>query len=86
MALNAKQRWTLARLFERPMPAEMSWDDIESLLRALGATIQQRAGSRISVTLNGLPTVFHVPHPQRVASHGRLRAVRKFLEDAGVRP
>lgn len=86
MTRNAKQQRTLNRLFEKPQPAEMRWDDIESLLVALGATITQRAGSRVAATLNGLPTVFHVPHPERIAAQGRIRAVRKFLEDAGVQP
>lgn len=84
--MNARQRRTLERLFADPPPAEVAWDDIESLLRALGATIEQGRGSRVRITLGERRAVFHVPHPQRRAARGRLRAVRDFLHSAEVRP
>lgn len=86
VSVNTKQRKTLERLFTSPTPADIAWADIESLLRALGAEIDEGTGSRIRVKLNGVPAAFHVPHPRRRAAQGRIRAVRAFLEDAGVRP
>jgi len=84
--MNTKQRRTLEAIFRKPVPASLPWDDIESLFTALGAEIGQRAGSRIVVALGDASAVFHVPHPQRIAAHGRIRDVRKFLERAGVTP
>jgi len=84
--VNTKQRKTLELLFANPIPADIAWADIESLFRALGAEIRDGAGSRVRVKLNGVPASFHVPHPRRRAAQGRIRAIRAFLEDAGVRP
>ncbi len=82
--MNTKQRKTLGLIFTTPIPAEIPWDDIEGLFKALGADIGQRAGSRIVVALNDASAVFHVPYPKRIAAQGRIRDVRKFLEKAGV--
>ena len=84
--MNTKQRRTLESIFRKPTPASLPWDDIESLLRALDATISAGRGSRVRVSLNGHDAVFHVPHPERNANQGRIRAVRQFLEKAGVMP
>ncbi len=66
--------------------ANIDWDDIESLLRTLGAVVKEGRGSRVRVALNGVVAVFHRPHPQKEATKGRVKAVRDFLENAGVRP
>lgn len=84
--MNSKQRRTLERIFTNPTPSGVPWDDIESLFRALDATITEGAGSRIRVKIGDVRASFHVPHPRRQAAQGRVRAVRAFLEDAGVKP
>lgn len=86
MFMNAKQRRTLRLIFTTPVPATLAGADIESLLRALGATLAQGRGSRVRVELNGHDATFHTPHPSRVADRGRVRSVREFLEKAGVTP
>jgi len=68
----------------RPEHAGINWDDIESLLKALGAKISEGAGSRIGVLLNGKVAVFHRPHPQKETDKGAVKSVRKFLTEAGV--
>ncbi len=84
--MNSKQRRTLQSIFTKPTPASLPWDDIESLFTGLHATMSQGKGSRVRVELNGHDAVFHVPHPKREAEQGRIRAVRDFLEKAGVKP
>lgn len=84
--MNTTQPKTLELLFTNPIPADTAWADIESLFRALDAEIREGAGSRVRVKLNGIPAVFHVPHPRRRIAQGRIRAIRAFLEDAGVQP
>jgi hypothetical protein len=84
--VNTKQRKTLGLVFKHPTPAEIPWADIVALLRACEARIEEAARSRVNVELNGARATFHVPHPKRVAEQGRIRAVRRFLENAGVKP
>jgi hypothetical protein len=84
--VNTKQRKTLELLFTIPPPTQIPWDDIVSLLQSLGATVKQRAGSRIAISLNGIVAVFHEPHPERKARRLLIRDIRNFLRDAGVQP
>lgn len=84
--MNTRQRRTLERIFARPTPADIPWVDIVSLCEALGATVSQGRGSRVRIELNGVRAVFHEPHPQRQTVRGAVRAVRDFLENAGIKP
>lgn len=84
--MHGKHRRTLRAIFADPAPANLRWRDIETLLAALGATVEKAAGSRVSVVLNNVPAVFHRPHPSPEAKRGTVRAVRRFLIRAGVRP
>lgn len=84
--MNRKHRATLARIFARQVPADLAWRDIEALFRALGATIEAGSGSRVAVKLNEVRAVFHRPHPDPATRKGAIRAVRIFLEHAGVKP
>ncbi|MGR3279562.1 type II toxin-antitoxin system HicA family toxin [Acaryochloris marina] len=82
--MNSKQRKILERLFADPISGNIRWSDIESLLVALGATITEGNGSRIRVVLGDLPAIFHRPHPEPTAGKLLVKAVRKYLKDAGV--
>jgi len=82
--MNAKHRRTLAAIFVQPALPNVHWTDIEALLLALGATCSEGRGSRVRVILNGAEAVFHRPHPSPETDKGALKAVRRFLEDAGV--
>ena len=84
--MNNKQRKTLSDLFKEPVPSDIKWTDIESLLSALGASLSEGNGSRVRVELNGERAVFHRPHPEKTTDKGAVRAVRRFLLNAGVKP
>jgi hypothetical protein len=84
--MNAKARRTLQAVFEAPVRANISWDDVESLFLALGAEITEGSGSRVRVALNGVRAVFHRSHPQKETDRGAVRSVRRFLTEAGVNP
>ncbi|HEV7280150.1 MAG TPA: type II toxin-antitoxin system HicA family toxin [Pirellulaceae bacterium] len=86
MPMNAKARRTLQAVFEAPVRANISWDDVESLFLALGAEITEGSGSRVRVALNGVRAVFHRSHPQKETDRGAVRSVRRFLTEAGVNP
>jgi hypothetical protein len=84
--MNNKQRATLRRVFHSPTPANIAWDDVLSLLAALGATIEQGRGSRIRVTLHGVDSVMHEPHPRRQTKRAVVRSIRTYRERAGIQP
>jgi hypothetical protein len=82
--MNSRQRRTLARIFAEPVPADLRWGDIETLLRGLGADVSEGAGSRVRVALRGVRAVFHRPHLRPHVERSLVRAVRDLLVAAAV--
>lgn len=84
--MNRKHQRTLEAIFSTPVRASINWKDIESLFNALGAKIEEGRGSRVRILLNKEEAVFHRPHPQKETDKGAAVSVRRFLENAGVKP
>jgi len=84
--LRGKQRKVLEVVFSDPVRADIAWRDIEALFRALGATISEGRGSRVHVKPGEVWASFHRPHPRKETDRGAVRAVRDFLNNAGIRP
>jgi len=85
-AMNKAQQSTLNAVFARPTRADIRWSSIESLIRALGGEVIERAGSRVAARLNSVTAIFHRPHPRPETKKGAVDAVRLFLTNAGVKP
>lgn len=81
-----KHRKTLDAVFQTPTPASIRWSDIENMLNAYGGQVEERAGSRVLVRLNGCRAVFHRPHPKPETDKGAVVALRRFLTEAGLKP
>jgi hypothetical protein len=77
---------TLEAIFERPTRADVRWNAVVGLLRALGAEISEGRGSRVRIALNGRRAVFHRPHPRPDMVKGAVEALRVFLIEAGCEP
>jgi len=85
--LNNRQRRTLEAIFDNPVRVIINWRDIVSLLRALGANVNEgRAGSRVGIVLNGVPSIIHKPHPRNEAPMLTIRDLRDLLTSAGIVP
>ena len=84
--MKRKHQRTLEQIFNRPTSGTIPWSDIESLLRALGADISEREGSRVAFVLFGEVRVFHRPHPSPNTDKGAVTSIRKWLEFYEVTP
>jgi hypothetical protein len=84
--MNRKHQKTLAAIFAEPVRANIKWDDVASLFRALGSEVTQGSGSRVRVVLNGRRSTFHEPHPEKEIGKKTVADLRDFLEDAGFSP
>jgi hypothetical protein len=82
--VNRKHRQTLKAISTNPVRSNILWEDIEKMLIAFGAEIDEGRGSRIRIVLNGTRSVFHRPHPCKEADKGAVRDMRRFLTEAGV--
>lgn len=84
--MKRKPQRTLERIFARPTSGTIPWSDIESLFKALGADVSERAGSRVAVVLFGEVRVFHRPHPSPDTDKGAINSIRDWLDLYEVRP
>ncbi len=84
--MTGKHRRILELIFAQPISGNLHWRDVEALLRALGAMVSERSGSRVAIELQDRVAVFHRPHPRPTLDKGAVRQLRKFLESAGANP
>ncbi len=84
--MSKKHKKTLESIFKRPVQSGVNWKDIVALLEHLGADIEEGRGSRVRILLNNEEAVFHRPHPKKETDKGALVSIRRFLENAGVKP
>ena len=73
-------------MYALPTSASVVFADIEALLKALGAKVLEREGSRVKVELRGEQWRAHRPHPGKEAKRYQVEEVREMLERIGVRP
>ncbi len=78
--MKRKHQKMLEQIYERPTSGNIPWMDIESLFKALGADVSERAGSRVAVVLFGEVRVFHRPHPAPNTDKGAIASIRNWLE------
>ena len=86
LPVNSKHKKTLAALFAMPTPATVVFADIEVLLKALGASVLEREGSRVKVELQGEQWRPHRPHPGKEAKRYQVEEIRELLERPGIHP
>ncbi len=84
--MQKKHQKTLDLIFKRPVSGNTGWSDIESLFKALGADVSERAGSRVAVVLFDEVKIFHKPHPSPKTDKGAVASIRKWLESNEVKP
>lgn len=84
--MKRKHDRILSAIFSDPIQAGILWRDIEVMLKALGAEVSERRGSRVCISLNGIDAVFHRPHPRKETDKGAISSMRRFLKEAGVQP
>jgi HicA toxin of bacterial toxin-antitoxin, len=84
--MNARQRKVLQAIFFKPTLASIVFADIESLMKALGGTVTEREGSRVSIELMGEQWRCHRPHPGKEAKRYQVEQARDLLDRVGVSP
>ena len=84
--MNKKQRKTLEALFSLRIPKTLPWDNIESLLKAIGCELEERTGSAVVFDKDGKVFHAHRPHPQKEVLSYVIKEVRAYLERIGEKP
>jgi lysophospholipid acyltransferase (LPLAT)-like uncharacterized protein len=84
--MNRKQAKTLHAVFRDPVSATIAWNDIASLMEAVGCKTVQGSGSRVRFAKGEEIETFHRPRPEKEAKRYQVRAARDFLKRLGVEP
>ena len=86
IGMKGKHEKTLIDIYAKPIRSGIVWTDIEAMLISAGAEITEGSGSRVRIVLNGVRAVFHRPHPRKETDKGAVATMRRFLQEAGVKP
>ena len=76
----------IRQIFHDPPSGNVHWREVESLLRHVGAAIEQLSGARVKIHLNRMEGILHRPHHSNVLTVDALMQVRNLLARAGVTP
>jgi hypothetical protein len=82
--VNNKHRNTYLAIFAEPIRRNILWNDVVSLIEALGGSVLHGNGSRVRFDLNDVSLNIHSPHPQKDLKRYQVKAVRDFLLNAEV--
>jgi hypothetical protein len=82
--MNRKQQNTYEALFAEPIRRNLAWNDVVSLIKALGGKVVQGEGSRVRFDLKGISLNIHSPHPQKELKRYQVKAVKDFLINAEI--
>ena len=82
--MNKKHQKTLKAIFANPVSTSIRWADVESLLQAMGANVNEGDGSRVSFVFGNEAWYTHRPHPEKEAKPYQIRSLRSFLNHIGV--
>lgn len=82
--MSHKHAHLMRSIFQDPLPANIHWREIESLLNHLGAEIEPAHGARFKITLNRVEGYLHHPHNSNTCSRTDIKALREVLTHAGI--
>lgn len=84
--MSHKHEQVLRSIFHDPSPHNLQWREVESLLKHLGAELENVAGTRQRVRIGKVETVLHRPHHSNELDHAGIKHLREFLAQAGISP
>jgi hypothetical protein len=85
--LSGPHQKTYQHIFQHPMPHNLQWREVWSMLNALtDATAVEDESGNLKVKRNGQMLVLHRPRGKDLADKKELMQVRHFLERSGVVP
>jgi hypothetical protein len=84
--MNKKMQKTLFLVFEKPTRSDVRYEDLKSLLIAVGARIREGRGSRVRFEYSAYSVHIHKPHSQKILPKYIVELARDFLIEIGVNP
>lgn len=80
--LSGSHLRTYEKLFQHPLPHNLEWHDVRTMLAKLGQ-LTDEANGHIDIVRNGHTLVLHRPHTKDLTDEHELMALRHFIERSG---
>lgn len=84
--MNKKHRKIYDAIFTEPINPNIDWDDVITLIKAVGGTATKEDDSSIRFDLRNLSLNVHSSHPQKQLKRYQIKAIREFLFKARINP
>lgn len=84
--MSHKHAQFIRAIFHDPVSGNIHWREVETLLRHLGAEVENLSGARLRVVLNGVEGILHRPHHSNVLGKQDVKGLREYLAHARVTP
>ncbi len=82
--MNHRHRKTLHAIFAHPVSGNIDFKEVVHVLENLGAEVENKAGNRIGVSLNGHTAAF--VHAHHDLPKEEVMQIKKFLVTCGIDP
>ncbi len=82
--MNKKHRKIYSAIFTEPIEPNIHWDDVITLIKAVGGTATQEDGSRVRFDLKNISLNIYSSHPQKELKRYQIKAIREFLFKARI--
>ncbi|HLA30767.1 MAG TPA: hypothetical protein VJ047_07070 [Pseudomonas sp.] len=82
--MSHKYQSLLHSICHGPLPGNIHWREVESLLHHLGATVEPILGARFRVVLHGQEFFLHHPHHGNVCSKQEIKHLRECFTSLGL--
>ncbi len=83
--VNNKNKKTLNLIYKNPINGNIEWRKIEFLLISIGVVVIEGKGSLVTFIKDKVRLEIHRPHPNKEALIYRIKYVREFLKDLGIK-
>ena len=84
--MNSKHKKTLQAILAYPSSGAIEWNEIESLLIAVGAVLKEGRENSVRFIFGNEKLTIHRPHPEKYAKPYQVKDARNFLKAIGVAP
>ena len=84
--MNKKKKKIYNKVVSKPTRADVTFDEVKSLLVGEGSIFKKGDGSRVKFIYKKQILAIHKPHPKKVLPKYAVERIREFLIITGIEP
>lgn len=84
-SLDHEHQYTLETIFQNPVTSTLKWHELLGLIDHIG-TVKSKSNGQLTLTIDGVPRIFHRAMDKDCADPPQVLDLRNFLESVGIGP